>query len=193
MTVLVREGIDMAAVDEQALDALFDQMTVPEGYRAEIVGGAIHMSPQRRVHWEITRRVVRALEDAFCMDALVLSDVRIDFPGPLNGFCPDVAKMRDGAESVRGERWRYQDVEFVTEVISQSTARNDYEPKKRAYAAAAVPVYLIADPYQRRCHVYTEPKEGEYRTELIVAFGGDVDLTSTSLGLTLATKDFPVE
>ncbi|MFE5209887.1 Uma2 family endonuclease [Streptomyces sp. NPDC056600] len=193
MTVLLEDGIEMATIDEQALDTLFDEMAAPAGYKAEIVGGVIHKSPQLRIHFEIIRRILRVLEDAFGMDVLVLSDVRIDFPGHLNGFCPDVAMLRDGAQPGPGERWRYQDVEFVAEVISRGTARNDYEPKKSAYAQAEVPVYVIADPYQRRCHAYTDPKEGIYMTELTVAFGGDVDLSSTSLGLVLPTKDFPVE
>lgn len=55
----------MAGVDdEQGLDKLFDQMTVPEGYEAEIVEGTIFMAPQRDVHWQTIRRIVRALEDA---------------------------------------------------------------------------------------------------------------------------------
>ena len=75
-----------------------------------------------------------------------MSDVRIDFPGQLNGFCPDVAKLRDDAEMTPKGRWRYEDIEFIAEVISTDTARNDYGPKKTAYALAEVPVYLIADP-----------------------------------------------
>ncbi|MFF5404235.1 Uma2 family endonuclease [Streptomyces misionensis] len=42
-------------------------------------------------------------------------------------------------------RWRYEDIDFVAEVISQGTAHNDYGPEKAAYALAGVPVYLIAD------------------------------------------------
>jgi hypothetical protein len=41
--------------------------------------------------------------------------------------------------------------------------------------------------------VYTEPKEGEYQVETIVAFGTDVDLSSAAPGFTLPTEDFPVE
>jgi hypothetical protein len=52
-------------------------------------------------------------------------------------------------------------------------------------------VYLIADPYQGRCTVHTEPKDGEYQCELRVDYGTDVDLTTTPLGFTLKTYDFP--
>jgi Uma2 family endonuclease len=75
-------------------------------------------------------------------------------------------------------------------VISKGTAANDYGPKKTAYATAEVPVFLVVDPYVGKCHVYTQPKDGEYVTERTVSFGGDVDLTTT-LGLTLKTDEFP--
>ncbi|MGW7384633.1 Uma2 family endonuclease [Streptomyces sp. NPDC054794] len=112
-------------------------------------------------------------------------------PGHQNGFCPDVAKLRDGATKDEEGRWRYEDVEFVAEVISAGTAQNDYGPKRTAYALAAVPVYLVADPYQGKCHMYTEPKDGDYTCELRVDYGTDVDLPGTPPGLTLKTDAFP--
>ncbi|MCZ9354637.1 Uma2 family endonuclease [Streptomyces sp. DSM 42143] len=193
MTV-VDDRIAMADANTECLDEWFkrlERMPVPEGFRVEIVEGNVHMTPQRDTHWAIIRRIVRSIEDRFGMDVLVLSDVRIDFPGPENGFCPDVAKLRDGAEQDETGHWQYQDVEFVAEVISQGTAANDYGPKKLAYATAEVPLYLIADPYQGRCHIFTHPKDGDYTTETRVAFGQELDLTGTVLGLTLRTDTFP--
>jgi len=194
MTVL-EDRIEMAeSSGELTLDMLFEwleRMPVPEGYKVEIVGGNIFMSPQRDIHWEIIRWIVRALEDTFGMKVKVFSDVRIDFPGHLNGFCPDVAKLRDDSVKDSEGHWRYQDVEFVAEVISKGTAPKGYGPKKTAYATAEVPVYLIADPYQGRCHIYTHPKDGDYATETKVPFGDDVDLGDTVIGLTLKTDEFP--
>jgi Uma2 family endonuclease len=166
-------------------------MPVPEGFRVEIVGGNVFMTPQRDVHWEIIREFLWALEDRFGRRVRVFSDVRIDFPGHENGFCPDVAKLRDSAEKDDEGRWSHEDVEFVAEVISKGTAANDYGPKKTAYALAEVPVYVIADPYQGRCFVHTDPKDGDYTTMTRVDFGGDLDLTGTVVDLTLATGDFP--
>ncbi|MFD5254872.1 Uma2 family endonuclease [Streptomyces bobili] len=194
MTV-VDDRIAMADdANTRHLDELFElleQMPVPEGFRVEIVGGSVFMTPQRDTHWGIIRRIVRAVEDRFGVDVRVFSDVRIDFPGHENGFCPDVAKLRDSAEKDDEGRWRHEDVEFVAEVISQGTATNDYGPKKTAYATAEVPVYLIADPYQGRCYVYTDPKDGHYVTSTRVDFGGAVDLTGSVVDLVLATDTFP--
>lgn len=195
MTVLEdRIEIEMADENVERLDHWFEQlerMPVPEGYKVEIVGGNVHMTPQRDIHWETIREILWALEDRFGRRARVFSDVRIDFPGHENGFCPDVAKLREGAAKDDQGRWRYEDVEFIAEVISKGTAQNDYGPKKTAYALAEVPVYLVADPYQGTCHVYTEPKKGGYTCELRVEYGTDVDMTTTPLALTLKTDDFP--
>ncbi|GLJ88763.1 hypothetical protein GCM10017589_13630 [Streptomyces poonensis] len=177
--------------DTSALDALFEQLSVPEGFKVEIVEGAVFMVPQRSTHWLIIRRILHALDEWFGLNALVFSDVRIDFPGHQNGLCPDVAKLRDGAEQDATGHWSHQDVEFIGEVISKGTAANDYGPKRIAYATAGVPVYLIVDPYVGKCVVHTRPKNGDYVTQTPVAFGEDVDLTTAPLGLTLKTDEFP--
>lgn len=195
MTVL-EDRIAMADADAntERLDEWFERlerMPVPEGFRVEIVGGNVYMTPQRDTHWEIIRRFLWAIEDRFGRRVTVFTDVRIDFPGHQNGFCPDIAKLRDSAKKDDEGRWRYQDVEFVAEVISEGTAANDYGPKKTAYAVAEVPVYVVADPCQGRCYVYTEPKDGDYENRRPVDFGTDIDLTGTVIDLILKTDDFP--
>ncbi|MFF3939099.1 Uma2 family endonuclease [Streptomyces phaeofaciens] len=193
MTVL-EDRIAMADANTQRLDEWFERlehMPVPEGFRVEIVGGSVHMTPQRATHWEIIFQIAWAVRERFGKSIKVFSDVRIDFPGHENGFCPDVVKLRDSAEADDEGRWRHEDVEFIAEVISKGTAANDYGPKKTAYATAEVPVYLIADPYQGRCYVHTDPKDGDYATMTRVDFGTDIDLTGTVVDLTLTTDSFP--
>ncbi|WP_030317880.1 Uma2 family endonuclease [Streptomyces sp. NRRL B-3229] len=193
MTVL-EDRIAMAESDNTStLDEMFERletMPVPEGYKVEIVEGTVYMSPQRDTHWEIILDIVEQLRTKYPRKR-VKSDVRIDYPGHLNGFATDVTVMTEGAVKTESGHWSYEDVEFVAEVISKGTAANDYGPKKAAYATAEVPVYVIADPYQGRCHIYTDPKGSDYEVETKVAFGKDVDLTATPLGLTLKTDEFP--
>lgn len=98
-----------------------------------------------------------------------------------------MAKLRDDAEKDTEGRWRPEDIEF----ISTDTAKNDYGPKKTAYALAEVPVYLIADPYTGKCRLFTQPKDGDYVSDLSVTYGADVDMTTTLLGLVLPTAEFP--
>ncbi|GGN14169.1 Uma2 family endonuclease [Streptomyces fuscichromogenes] len=195
MTVL-EDRIEMADANTKRLDEWFERlerMPVPEGFRVEVVGGNVFMVPQRNTHWQIIRQILRALEDRFGEDVLVFSDVRVDFPGFENGFCPDIALLKDSAKPDDTGHWRYQDVQFVAEVISKGTAANDYGPKRTAYAEAEVPVYVVADPYQGRCHVYTAPKDGDYDEPTRVDFGTDIDLTGTVVGLVLKTDKFPTD
>lgn len=161
-------------------------MPVPEGYKAEIVERAIFISPQRDNHGDIIAAIYDQSRSHYPRKR-VKSDVRSEFPGHLNGFACDVAALRDGAEKDDKGRWRYQDIEFVAEVISRDTSRNDYGPKKDAYALAGVPVYLIDDPYLGQCHLYTAPKDGTYRLGPAIKFGDPVDLTDTVVGLSLDT------
>ena len=193
MTVL-EDRIAMAESDNTTtLDEMFERlekMPVPEGYKVEIVEGTVYMSPQRDTHWHITLDLIEQLRRKYPRGRLK-SDVRIDYPGRLNGFATDVTAIREGAAKTEKGRWRYQDVEFVAEVISKGTAANDYGPKKTAYATAQVPVYVIADPYKGMCYVYTQPKEGDYITRTKVDFGKDIDLTGTVVDLVLKTDEFP--
>ncbi|WP_432076489.1 Uma2 family endonuclease [Streptomyces wuyuanensis] len=179
--------------NERTLDAMFDaleRMPVPEGYKVEIVEGTVFMSPQRDTHWDIIADIYDQLRGQYARRR-IKSDVRIDYPGHLNGFATDLTLLTGDAEKNAKGLWRHEDVVLVVEVVYRSTGANDYGPKKAAYANAEVPVYLIVDPYAGRCHVHTQPKGGDYLVGTTVAFGADVDLTGTSVGLTLGTGEFP--
>ncbi|MFF3636556.1 Uma2 family endonuclease [Streptomyces sp. NPDC002250] len=193
MTVL-EDRIAMAESDNTTtLDEMFERlekMPVPEGYKVEIVEGTVFMSPQRDTHWEIIADIYEQLRVKYPRRR-VKSDVRIDYPGHLNGFATDVTVMSEGAARTEDGRWDCGDVEFVAEVVSRGTAANDYGPKKAAYAEAGVPVYVIADPYRGECHVLTHPKDGRYALEVKADFGEELDLTGTPVGLVLKTGEFP--
>lgn len=137
MTVVDTDRIEMADTsDERTLDMMFEWLEpTPEGFKVEIVEGTIYMSPQRRTHWLIILKIIKQLRTRYT-DEQLMSDVRIDFPGLLNGFASDVVALAEGAEPDAKGRCRYQDIEFVAEVISKDTAANDYGPKKTTYATA---------------------------------------------------------
>ncbi|MFJ4838143.1 Uma2 family endonuclease [Streptomyces sp. NPDC088746] len=191
MTV-VDDKIEMADTsDERTLDMMFEWLEpTPEGFKVEIVEGNVYLSPQRGTHWQIILDIIEQLRSGYSRKRL-MSDVRIDFPGRLNGFASDVVALSAEAAPDAKNHWRYQDIEFVVEVISKDTAANDYGSKKATYATASVPVYLIVDPYTGTWHLHTIPKDDEYRSVLSLDFGTPVDLTATVVGLTLETSDFP--
>ncbi|MFE9096352.1 Uma2 family endonuclease [Streptomyces sp. NPDC007264] len=136
MTVLVDRIVMAEQSEELTLDKMFEWLEpAPEGFKVEIVRGAIYMSPQRQTHWEIILDIVEQLRTRYPRNRIA-SDVRIDFPGRLNGFACDIATFKPHAVRDDKGRWRYQDVQFVAEVISKDTAANDYGPKRETYALA---------------------------------------------------------
>ncbi|MEU8625280.1 Uma2 family endonuclease [Streptomyces sp. NPDC048669] len=192
MTVVDTDRIEMADTsDERTLNMMFEWLEpTPEGFKVEIVEGNIYMSPQGRTHWQIILDIVEQLRARYPRGQL-MSDVRIDFPGRLNGFASDVVALAEGAEPDADGHFRYQDIECVAEVISKQTAANGYGPKMATYATAGVPVYVIVDPYTGTWHLHTLPKDDEYRSALSLDFGTPIDLTATVIGLTLETGGFP--
>ncbi|MEU8965875.1 Uma2 family endonuclease [Streptomyces sp. NPDC048491] len=181
--------------NERTLDALFESFEKTpalEGYRIDIVEGDVFMTPQRSIHWDIIADIFEQMRKKFPRKRL-LSDVRIDYPGHLNGFCSDVILVSEASVEHGARRFVHNDVEFVAEVVSKGTGANDYGPKRIACARAEIPVYVIADPYQGKCHVYTQPKMGDYVSELKVPFGNDLDLTGTVVDLIFSTDEFPRE
>ena len=76
------------------LDAMFatvEETGTPEGYRWQIVEGQVVMSPQLALDSRLIFCLVGSIEDLIGRRSFrVLSDVRADFPGYLNGFAPDV-------------------------------------------------------------------------------------------------------
>ncbi|MEU7043985.1 Uma2 family endonuclease [Streptomyces varsoviensis] len=181
-----------AAENTAALDRMFaaiDAMNVPPGYRVEIVGGQIVLNEHRAVHSTIIRRLVGAVADARGHDANVLWDVRIDFPGDLNGYAPDVALVRDGAEEDENGNHGYRDVEMVAEVVSRGSRRDDYDAKLVTYARAGVPTYVIADPKRGFVHVHHEPNGDEYDDVSTYAFGTAFGLPGTDI--VVDTSDWP--
>lgn len=194
MTVELADRIDMGDAEASALDEeleLLERMTIPEGFKAEIVEGAVVVSPQRNTHWDIIELVLLQIKECFGRRARTKSDVLLALPGFRNGFAPDLLKLSDSAADDGTGRWRYQDVEFVLEVISRETRANDYGTKLRTYATAGIPVYVVADPYTGKCHAFGHPDGGRYESELTAKFGDELDLGPLGFGMRLATEDFP--
>lgn len=168
---------------------LIEAMNVPEDYRAEIIEGEIVLNPQRATHATIIRLLADDLAKARGRMAPILWDVRIDFPGTLNGFAPDLALAAPEAKALPNGSYRYQDIELVAEVVSQSSRRDDYGAKLEVYASAGAPVYLLADPKLGFTHVNFQPKKGAYSDVLTYAFGQVFTLPGS--GIRIDTTDWP--
>ncbi|MFF2039591.1 Uma2 family endonuclease [Kitasatospora sp. NPDC058170] len=150
MTVLVTEE---TVVDlDQALWQVWKEMEVPAGFRAEIIEGAIEMSPTGGTcHMTINRRFMRALHDHLRgtgwgpgNDGNVIHGLRV--------VIPDVYVAPDDLEEIEhpdGLGILASGVAMVVETVSpgSKSRRRDLVLKHRAYAAAGIPVYVIVDDH----------------------------------------------
>ncbi|MFF3860993.1 Uma2 family endonuclease [Streptomyces sp. NPDC002209] len=151
------------------------------GYRVEIIGGQILVSPPADgahargltdlmlpfltagLHGEQSK-VVQAI-------GIWLPDGREDYA------IPDLAVVDADFEDHLVENNCYDPVSFrlVLEVTS-SNYKTDLRTKVSAYANAKVPVYVIVDRRHNRLHVLTDPVTDEYATHRVHAPGELVTL-----------------
>lgn len=166
---------------------VFRNLAVPEGYRAELIGGEIVVSPPpdgdpEDVVATVNKRIVRgsAMEVyASGTKGLTLSAGR---------FVPDSVIGPEGLFRGRDPWMRPDGVLLVLEVTSTRPDR-DRAIKRRGYAAAQVPLYLLVDRGAMEVILYSEPGDGDYRADVRVPFGKALDLPGP-FDVTLDTTSF---
>ncbi|MFG2779041.1 Uma2 family endonuclease [Streptomyces prunicolor] len=154
------------------------------GYRVEIIGGQILVSPPPDVPH------ARALTDLMVpfltaglhgIESKVLQGIGLWLPTGTEDYAiPDLAVVDTDIEDHYVENNCYDPAPFrlVLEVTS-SNYQTDLRTKVTAYAGAAVPVYVIIDRKHQRLHVLTEPAEGTYANHRVHAPGELVTLPDT--------------
>lgn len=96
---------------------------------------------------------------------------------------PDVVVLAPGADPA-GRRLRARDVLLVAEIVAPSSVETDWITKRREYAAAGIPHYVVADVREGHHHIaaFTDPVDGVY-----TRIDGGASIT-----LHLAGHDVPV-
>ncbi|MFJ5969685.1 Uma2 family endonuclease [Streptomyces sp. NPDC093060] len=172
---------------DRPLTALADEiMERHPGYRAEIIGGQILVSPPPDgAH-------ARALTDLMVPfltaglhgpDSQVLQGIGLWLPAGVEDYAiPDLVVVDADFEERFVENNCYDPVCFrlVLEVTS-SNYRTDLRTKVAAYAEAKVPVYVVVDRKHQRLHVLTDPAGDKYENHRPHAPGEMVTLPD-SLG-----------
>ncbi|WP_316522067.1 Uma2 family endonuclease [Kitasatospora brasiliensis] len=178
MSALVAEGTIVNL--DQLLWQAWKSMDVPEGFRAEIIEGTITLSPTGSSrHFDVNNRV---LEGLFVQ--LRGSDWR---PGNdcnvidgLKVLIPDVFVAQREIEEIdhpEGKGLVASGVRLVVETVSSGAEnrRRDHVLKRRAYAAAGIPVYVIIDDYDDGGAVTVlsepDPERREYASSTRVPYG----------------------
>jgi hypothetical protein len=154
--------------------ALHDRLDAPQGYRVEIIEGAIIVSPTPiGKHASIIRMAIEPTlpaEEYGLYENLTCEEPEIDRYVPGLGVWPVEYIDSDEDWVFSGEM-----CVFAAEVTSPRQA-NRYYAKAAGYARSGVPVYLIVDRARRTCVVLTEPESGAYKNRHEEPFGKPVAL-----------------
>ncbi|MFH8767990.1 Uma2 family endonuclease [Streptomyces sp. NPDC017958] len=156
------------------------------GYRVEIIGGQILVSPPPDgAHARALTKLMRPFIVAGPADGgtEVLQGIGLWLPAGVEDYAiPDLVVVDADFEERFVENNCYDPVCFrlVLEVTS-SNYRTDLRTKVAAYAEAKVPVYVVVDRKHQRLHVLTDPAGDKYENHRPHAPGEMVTLPD-SLG-----------
>lgn len=132
--------------------------TLPEGQRAELISGQMHMmAPPTRVHQklisELTQHIGRYIKTKGRKCEI--------YPAPFAVFLnadeetyvePDISVICD--KSKLNDHGCAGAPDFVIEVVSPSSRRMDYSTKMILYLNSGVREYWIVDPEKKRTTIY---------------------------------------
>ncbi|TYK49012.1 Uma2 family endonuclease [Actinomadura decatromicini] len=178
---------------------LDDFLHLPEGSRAEIIGGEIVVSPTPTVaHGNMIHRVSSAIDRARFADPAFPWTARqvmtLNLAGFEQGYVPDLIVAEDGVFETAGDadevELRPDEIELVVEVTSRNQAVYDRPPVKDAtprrrtkwwgYALVGIPYYLLIDrdPKIASTTLYSIPDHGSraYLHQESLEFGATVHL-----------------
>ncbi|MET9860143.1 Uma2 family endonuclease [Streptomyces smyrnaeus] len=183
------ERMDARMTDSHAINA-FEELDVPEGFKAELLWGEIvMMAGPDLVH----NRIVQAVADQIPRkrwDRLQTQDVAL--LAQTSEPQPDLVVLPRDAGPASGRLMPPEEITLLLEVVSKTSKHRDYVTKRTLYAAGGVPGYLIIDPFTGECVLLTEPagkgEEADYRVERRARFGESLPLDL--LGVKLATEEF---
>lgn len=153
-----------------------DTLEVPDGYRAEIIGGNIVMSPwSKGFYLDIMESLAEQLK-AHAPEGHRVSQAPFLYVFPKVGraYGPDIHVADAAATRIRSVHLPGEALSLVAELTSEGTADFDREDKVEVYGKAGVPVYVLVDMLKDRVTVYSKPAEGGYQCLTQIPFGDTV-------------------
>ncbi|MBB0232577.1 Uma2 family endonuclease, partial [Streptomyces calidiresistens] len=178
MTVMAADH--RAQTRDEVLEEGFLALTVPEGFKAELIEGRIVVTPPPDGdHEDIISTVIRQVlthssreMDVSGHKGLLLS--RADAGTPGHRFVPDATFAPREARVFRGAP-PWMEPTGITMVTEVTSGRPDHDrtAERLAYARAAIPLYLLIDRHRETLTLHTdpEPRTGDYIGRHTVPFG----------------------
>lgn len=186
----------MPAPDYAPQSALVDvveallALDTPPGYRAELIDLEIIVTPppdgnHQMAISRINRQIYR------------YASIKVDIAAnkglisPTGRLIPDATVGPEGIFAGQDPWMPTNDVLLVVEVTSAKPQR-DREDKRKSYAVAGIPLYLLVDRQQSTVVLHSEPDmdTGDYLTVHSAPYGKDVQLPAP-FDFALETGDLP--
>ncbi|MFB7600649.1 Uma2 family endonuclease [Streptomyces sp. NPDC056160] len=178
MTAVAHEPTTPA---EGLLD-IFLSLDTPEGLRAELLEGEIVVtSPPDGEHEHCIARLAKQVSRRSRTDMDFSGNKGLKLPGaescPRDHVIPDGTFAPAHLDLYRNAApWTPAgDVAMVLEVTS-TKPRRDRELKRRCYARAGIPLYLLVDRDASSVTLFSDPEDEDYRQLRTVPFGRSLAL-----------------
>ncbi|NVI86717.1 Uma2 family endonuclease [Actinomadura sp. BRA 177] len=168
-----------------AMREAFAALDVMPGFRAELVGGEIIVSPPPDGQHET---IVVAVDD-WVRDVHGLRLHRnLTLISPEGEYVPDGIAAPKGAFAGRDWHSKPDGVVMVLEVTSgrrgeRKAAERDRGPKRRGYAAADIPLYLLIDRLDGKATIFSEPRGDDYTHSASAVLGDDLTIPAPFEGV----------
>ncbi len=159
--------------EEQILQS-FLELDTPAGFKAELIEGEIVVTPPPDGSHEnafavLAKQFFRESE----IEVYVSGTKGLTTPG--GRFIPDGTVCPDGW--LKGaEPWADPAGVLLVFEVTSSNPTKDREAKRRGYAAAGIPCYLLIDRSDDGATLFSSPEGGDYRAHVKVPFGKPLDL-----------------
>jgi Uma2 family endonuclease len=140
-------------------EELLDSLELPPGYKAELVEGKIVVTPppnneHESFFAEVTYNFNVAGWRVSGNTGLIT---------PLGRFIPDLTVVRrEFFKRAPLEHWLDPEGVALVAEITSSHPSIDRDAKRRGYAAAKIPIYLLIDREAKESVLFSEPEHGDY-------------------------------
>ncbi|HYS40377.1 MAG TPA: Uma2 family endonuclease [Pseudonocardiaceae bacterium] len=172
----------MALNDWPALLTAWQELTVPAGWRAEIVEYGINLTPPPgNGHNLIADLVHQALVPTTPDGCGLYQTLGVSIPLRAKLFIPDLVIVpRDELYGLPDNQPVSADrALLVAEITSFSNAETDRKAKRWSYAQAGVPLCLLIDRFDEdgpAVTLFSDPVDGHYQHMVRIPFGEKISL-----------------
>ncbi|MFD7578156.1 Uma2 family endonuclease [Kitasatospora sp. NPDC059803] len=159
---------------EDSLLQPFLELDTPLGSKAEFIEGEIVVTPPPDGPHD---GAVSKLNKQFFRNAAI----DLDIAGTKGLVTPKGRLIPDGTVVPAGhfdhlDSWAPTEGVLLVFEVTSINPHKDREPKRRGYAAAGIPCYLLVDRSEGTVTLFTKPEGEDYITRTQVEFGKPIDL-----------------